>query len=250
MTTDGEAFVSITFWRVTRARVPRAMARMALDRGPVRRAPGLRFAKLLGTSPPRTFAPRDADLCRWALLTVWDTSTAARGFEADGVTHRRWDALAHERLRIDLRPLSSRGSWSRREPFGNPQPHRDPTADSGPAESGGPVASITRARLRANRTRTFRRAVPAVAADLAQVSGLRLAVGIGEAPIGLQGTFSLWTDATALTEFAHRRAPHAAAVRRTVTEGWYAEELFARFAVLAVEGTFDGHHPMAPTRLR
>ncbi len=76
-----------------------------------------------------------------------------------------------------------------------------------------------------------------------RVSGLRLAVGIGEAPVGLQGTFSLWSDAAALQEFAHRRPAHTAVVARTATEGWYAEELFARFAVLDVRGTYAGRHP-------
>jgi hypothetical protein len=82
-----------------------------------------------------------------------------------------------------------------------------------------------------------------VSADLHRCDGLRLAVGIGEAPIGLQGTFSLWDTSRHLTEFAHRRAPHLEAVRRTAELGWYAEELFARFAVLDVDGTFQGRTP-------
>jgi hypothetical protein len=79
-----------------------------------------------------------------------------------------------------------------------------------------------------------------VSADLHTHPGLRAAVGIGEAPVGLQGTFSVWDDAGALREFAHRSAPHVAVVQRTTQVGWYAEELFARFAVVAVEGTIDG----------
>ena len=90
---------------------------------------------------------------------------------------------------------------------------------------------------------TFWRAVPPVSADLRAAAGLRLAVGIGEAPIGLQGTFSLWDSPAAVTEFAYRRPAHVEAVRRTAEVGWYAEELFARFAVLGVDGTLDGRTP-------
>jgi hypothetical protein len=32
-------------------------------------------------------------------------------------------------------------------------------------------------------------------------------------------------------------------VARTASEHWYSEELFARFAVLSVDGTFAGHTP-------
>ena len=239
----GEPFVTLTFWQVGTARIPFALGRMALDRRPVRRAPGLRFAKLLGTSRGHSFAPRDADLHRWGLLTVWDLPADARRFETDGPTHRRWDALATEHLRLDLRPLSSRGTWSRRDPFAV-RPRR-PGVDTPDGPWTGPVAAITRARLRPGRARRFRRAVPEVALDLAQADGVLLATGIGEAPIGLQGTVSLWDCADSLEEFAYRRAPHAAVVRRTAAENWYAEELFARFGVLSVEGTFDGRHPLA-----
>ncbi|MCA1656550.1 MAG: monooxygenase, partial [Actinobacteria bacterium] len=84
-----------------------------------------------------------------------------------------------------------------------------------------------------------------VSADLHTAAGLRLAVGIGEAPVGLQGTFSVWDSAAALNGFAYAGAAHAAVVRRTAQEGWYAEELFARFAVLGSAGTVDGRHPLA-----
>jgi hypothetical protein len=131
---------------------------------------------------------------------------------------------------VRMRPISSRGQWARQQPFGDPRPR--------PAT--GMVASITRARIAPRKAVTFWRAVPPVSVDLHQVDGLRLAVGIGEAPIGLQGTFSLWESAKALNEFAHRREPHVDAIRRTATEGWYTEELFARFEVLSLDGDFAG----------
>jgi heme-degrading monooxygenase HmoA len=75
------------------------------------------------------------------------------------------------------------------------------------------------------------------------VPGVRLAIGMGEAPIGFQGTFSIWESTAAVTEFAHRRSPHQVAIQRSSAEHWYAEELFARFEVLAVEGTYAGRTP-------
>jgi len=227
------ALVTLHLWRVPPTAVPSALFRMGLDRLRVRRVPGLRFAKLLGTGDGRTFTVRDADPTRWGLLSTWASAGEAAAFERSAVA-RGWAAIATESWRVDLRPLASRGRWSRREPFGDPRPTR----------YAGPVAAVTRARLRPTRAAGFWRAVPPVSADLQAAPGLRAAIGIGEAPIGLQGTFSLWSSTDALTGFASRGAPHQAVVRRTAPERWYAEELFARFAVLGSAGTLDGRDPL------
>ena len=229
--------VTLHLWGVPRRGVPAAVLRMAADRPALRRTPGLRFAKLLGTGSGRTFTVRDADPGRWGLLGVWDGAAAAEAFD-DGPVVGRWRCLADEQWTARLRPLSARGRWSRREPFGAPRPHR----------WDGPIAAITRARLTPRKALTFWRAVPPVSGDLRASPGLRLAVGIGEAPIGLQGTFSVWDSSAALNSFAYERAPHAAVIRRTAQEGWYAEELFARFALLSADGTLDGRDPLGQPR--
>ncbi|MGF7239088.1 MAG: monooxygenase [Frankia sp.] len=234
--------VTFDLWTVAGHGVPGAVLRMALDRAHLRRTPGLTFAKLLGTGDGRTFTVRDANLRRWALLCVWNDAPSAQAFEQSATT-RAWNRLATQRWRTDLRPLSSRGRWSRRQPFGFDDPSaRHPT----PAETSwsGPVAAVTRARLAPRRALSFWRAVPPVSADLATCPGLRFALGIGEAPVGLQGTFSLWEDARSLRSFAYERAAHTAVVRRTSEEGWYTEELFARFAVVGARGTVDGREPL------
>jgi hypothetical protein len=93
--------------------------------------------------------------------------------------------------------------------------------------------------------RSFWAAVPPVTEALHASPGLRLAVGIGEAPIGLQGTFSVWDGADALRAFAYRDATHREVIGRTATDGWYTEELFARFAVVQATGTVRGRNPLA-----
>ena len=227
------ALVTLHLWRVAPRRVPAALARMGLDRGRVRRTDGVRFAKMLGTGDGRTFTVRDADPLHWGLLATWASLEAARAFE-DGPVARAWRRTAEEAYRLDLRPTVSRGRWSGRQPFGDPAPVREE----------GPVAAVTRARLRPSAAARFWAAVPPVSADLHRSPGLRAAVGIGEAPLGLQGTFSLWDSATSLRAFAHRGAAHQEVIARTPREGWYAEELFARFAVVGSSGTLDGRDPL------
>lgn len=221
--------VTLHLWRVpARTAVP-AAAHMALDRAALRRSRHLSFGKLLGTGHGTTFGLRDADPTRWAMLACWSDSAGADAFD-DGGLGQAWRARATETARIDLRPLSSRGRWSGHEPFGRPTGH-DPD---------GSVAVLTRARLRASRAAAFYRAVPPVAAALHASAGVRLAIGVGEAPLGRQGTFSVWDSAADLRAFAYADPAHAGVVERTPSERWYGEELFARFAVVRALGTVDG----------
>lgn len=219
--------VELRIWRVDA--LAGALRRMACGRSALRHTPGLRFGKLLGTGSARTFTPWDADLHHWAFLAVWqDRATADAGASTRLV--RSWSDSSTEELRVRMLPLSSRGRWAGREPFG-------PAVVT---DWQGPVAAVTRARLRPTRTLSFWRAVPPVVTELAGARGLRCAVGIGEAPIGLQGTFSLWDSADDLTDFAYRSPAHRAAIRRTRPQRWYAEELFARFAVTELTGSYEG----------
>lgn len=226
--------VTLHLWGVSGRGVARAVGHMATDRLRLRTTPGLRFAKLLGTGSGRTFTVRDADPRRWGLLAVWDDEAAVDAAAA-GPLVSGWRAFADEEWSARLRPLAARGRWSRREPFGRPSPSR----------WDGPVAAVTRARLVTRKAVRFWSAVPPVSADLHRSPGLRMAVGIGEAPLGLQGTFSVWDSGAALNAFAYDRAPHAAVVDRTAREGWYAEELFARLAVLGTAGTVEGRDPLS-----
>lgn len=227
--TGAPLVVTLHLWGVPGTAVPAAVAHMALDRRRVRRHPGITFAKLLGTGSGRTFGVTDVDLSHWGLLAVWDAPQPAAAFERSRVV-RSWDDRSNERLRLVLTPVSAKGRWSGREPFGRPAP----------APHTGPVAALTRARLRPSLARSFWRSVPPVSAELHACDGLELAVGIGEAPVGLQGTFSLWRSGADLSRFAYRMPEHASVVRRTHETGWYAEELFARFAVLEAAGSYDG----------
>lgn len=222
--------VRLDVWGVQGAGVARAFLRMGTDRRRLARLPVRPgFAKLLGTGSGETFTMRDADPGHWALLTTWADDAGASSLGDSGLV-RSWDAMAVERATFTLAPIASHGRWSGREPF----------APSAPREWAGPVAAITRARIRPSEWPRFWRSVPPVSADLRADPAVTFAMGIGEAPVGLQGTFSIWSSAAAIRAFAYARPAHAAVVERTRERAWYAEELFARFAVLAAAGTYRG----------
>jgi hypothetical protein len=186
---------------------------MATGRARVRRQPGVRFAKLMGTS--KGFGVGSPDLSRWASLIVWDGEPAP---------------VPDDRgVLLSLAPIASKGRWSGREPF-------EPMSAEAAKAHDGPILVLTRARLRLATAATFWRSIGPVARTLPEQPGLLAAFGVGEAPLGFQGTVSIWRSAADIAEFAYRRPQHAAVVARTGRERWYAEELFARFAVLDVTG--------------
>jgi len=195
---------------------------MAIDRFFLSRVEGMTFFKSLGTGTGQSFTPSDADPTLWGLIAVTDSLSMLD----DSLIIRSWRKFAFSESRYILKPLSSHGLWAGQNPFD--------VQDGG--NSLGQIAAITRARIKWSKNLLFWRAVPPVTESLHQQPGLISAIGIGEAPIGLQGTFSLWEDATALRSFAYKGAAHAAAIQATAKHEWYAEELFARFAVVEIRG--------------
>jgi hypothetical protein len=224
MITEDRTHVTLHVWQVPGRSLPRVLWRMARDRGRLRRTPGVRFAKLLGTAH-RFGRP---DPARWAAVVSWTDPAAAERFDQQPVA-RDWRRLADQYCRLDLQPLSSKGTWAGHDPF--------PVQVHGSEE--GTTLALTRARLRPTRAARFWRAIGPVAAGARQAPGLLAAFGIGEAPIGWQGTISLWRSRRDLVEFAYRHPAHRAVVAATPGRRWYAEELFARFAVLRFTGDRD-----------
>jgi hypothetical protein len=214
--------VLLDVWTIPSARIPAALWRMARDPFALRNVPGLTFHKSLGTGAGKRFTATDADLRQWALLTVWAGDPAPLTSTAN-----RWQRLATGHTRLELSTIATHGQWSGQEPF---------IADPGLRTWPGPVAAITRAKVKTRQWRAFQQAVPPVASILDDQPGLLFRIGIGEAPVGLQGTFSVWRDAAAIREFAYTGAEHRAVIDQTRATNWYAEELFARFAVVEVSG--------------
>jgi hypothetical protein len=215
----------IYFWKIKRINIPFALFRMAIDRTLLRRGKGVTFAKMLGCGKGETFTPSDADPTRWGCLVVIPESEL--NTLDNSLTVRAWRKSCLSEFRVILDPIAATGLWSKQKPF-------EPSA---PANFDGQVVAITRARIKASQTMRFFKSVPPVTASLHSSPGLISTIGIGEAPIGLQGTFSLWESMQAIKDFAYKGAAHQKAIAQTSQFDWYAEELFARFAVREIRGT-------------
>jgi len=223
---NGDLVTVIYFWKIKQHKVGFALLRMALDRGALRRFSGVRFAKMLGTGKGETFTPRDADAARWGALAVIDSSKL-EALDSSKIV-KRWRKNSDGEVRYLVDPISSHGLWAKVNPF-----------DYGKSVSDGEVVAITRARIKWAQNVRFWKAVPPVTSSLHSSPGLINTIGIGEAPIGLQGTFSHWRSGADLRNFAYKGAAHQEAIAATERHAWYAEELFARFAVREIRGALD-----------
>jgi hypothetical protein len=221
-----EKVVVAYFFTIGKKSIPFAFLSMAIDRYRTRMFTGISFAKLLGCGTGETFTPSDADLYRWGTLVVIDESRLD-AFDNSSII-RAWRKRSTDEFRVVMSPISTHGLWSGEDPFSPAQ---------APTNRDAQIVAITRARLKFKDAFTFWRSVPPVVAELHSSPGLIAAIGIGEAPIGLQGTFSLWESGAALRDFAYKGAAHQKVIADTHRINWYAEELFARFEVLEIRGS-------------
>jgi heme-degrading monooxygenase HmoA len=213
-----------------------ALAGMGLNGILLRRVPGLRFWKLLGSARGLAFGAWNPH--RYGLFTVWQSPAALDAFERDSPLMAAYRRCADELWTVRLKPISWRGAWGGVNPFANAAPAAPLAPDDGP------LAILTRATIRPLRVRAFRAAARQVNTELAQRPGLLAAIGLGEAPLFIQATFSLWASPHAVRGFAYSGPEHIAAMRRKDSEHWYSEELFARFQPIASYGAWDGRDPL------
>jgi len=233
---EHDPIVAFTLARYPKRASITALAHLALDRWPLWHTPGLRFWRLLGVGRGKAFDPH-ADLQRYGLFTVWDTYAALQRFAQHSAIMQRIQQRAEEVWTVHMQPVRWHGTWGGCDPFAGMVPVPPPEP--------GPWLILTRATIRPTRLCAFLNAVPPVAKVLLQQPELINSVVVGEAPLLYQATLSLWRSLPAVTTFAYGTSAHVEVVRRTHSERWYREELFARLRPVASFGTWDGVDPLA-----
>lgn len=209
-----------------------AFGQMALARRPLSRTPDIGFWKLCGSGIGEGFTPVP-NTAVWAILATWPDAETARARVGSAPVFARYHARAAESWTVFLTPVSARGHWSGTAPF-----QATTVPDSGP------LAALTRATIKPRNAVRFWRRVPRISDVIGRDPNVAFKIGIGEVPWLHQVTFSIWPDARAMADFA-RTGPHAEAIRAVHDEGWFSEDLYARFAIQSDTGTWNGASPLA-----
>ncbi len=207
-----------------------AFAQMGFARAGLAAVRDIGMWKLCGSGTGEGFTPVP-NTSVYAILATWpDHNTARRAFHGAQV-FRRYRDHADEAMTLFLTPNSARGTWAGEQPF-------EPSA---PGE--GPIAALTRATIKPKIAARFWGRVPAISSVIGKDPNVLFKIGIGEVPMLHQVTFSIWPDADSMAAFARHDGPHARAIRAVRTEGWFREELYARFTLDAVDGQWGGVRP-------
>ncbi len=230
------SITTLTLFRFTnfRARVW-AFGQMQFAHAAMGSIQGLQFYKLLGSGRDLGFSPFP-DWGVYALLGVWDDEKSAEDFFERSTIFQQYKANSAEQWTVFMKPLSTKGLWSGKNPF-----VKSPESDQNNAL----IAVITRATIKPAKLLKFWRYVPTSQRPIQKgCPGLIYTKGIGEAPLVQMATFSIWENLDALKNFAYNSPEHKEAIKRTHQIDWYKEEMFARFQPYKSTGLWGGVNPL------
>lgn len=185
---------------------------------------GLTFFKPLGTGSGNGFSIKP-DFSTFGFVAVFQSEELAKTF-LNSPELRTYKDSCTSFGNILMKTIKSHGEWSKQNPF----------QSSVTFDKSKPLGVITRATIKPKLAHKFWKYVPSVSKSMNDYKELVFSKGIGEFPLLMQATFSLWENAEAMMNYAYQNPKHAEMVRKTRELGWYSEELFARFQPIYQEG--------------
>jgi len=220
--------------------------RLVAGGGPLmRETAGLQFVKVMGSGQDGGFSLRPSP-SHQGLICCFDHWSSAvnflRGNHVKGMAERArewWYGIFAVR--------SARGQWDRQAWAPTEDAVLQEAVDFKPHPDW--LGVLTRANIRPAKAMAFWRHAPAAQADLNIAPGCDIAVGLGEAPLVRQCTFSLWQDTPSMTHYAQERA-HLQAIQAAYRHEFFSESLFVRMQLLNMYGVWkERMHAYGATQL-
>jgi spheroidene monooxygenase len=206
--------------------------RLVNGSGVFRDVPGLRFVKVMGSGHGGGFGLRPSS-SHQGLICMFDDQQKANAF-CSGTEIQAYVQRAREYWLGTLAVTSIRGQWDQQSWAVTPQERLN-----GEPGDTGLIAALTRATIRPAKALSFWRYAAPAQADLLHAAGCRVAMGLGEAPLVRQCTFSVWDDTESMVSYAHQGA-HKVAIAASVKHDYFSESMFARMRVLSMTGNWQG----------
>ena len=203
-----------------------AWMRLVQGSAAIKDTPGLLFAKVMGSGHQGGFSLRPS-ATHQGLICMFENAAQADAF-VQGPMVQSYQERARSCHISLLAVTSARGAWDGKT-WGVTSP--DSLGDYPVDDPNAPMAALTRASIRPAKAVTFWRYAPAAQADLDQAEGCQVAMGLGEAPLVRQCTFSLWQNTQAMLNYAHTGA-HQQAIAAAYRSDFFSESMFVRMRLL------------------
>lgn len=232
--------------------------RLVAGATPYKDVPGLTMVKVMGSGHGGGFSLRPSATHQGLICTFSHLDLALKFLDSPAVQAYR--SRARECWTGVLSVQSARGHWDKQawqassaQALGlsgekqDKGEHADPGQGLDGRPHSAPFAVLTRASIVPTKAMAFWRYAPAAQADLGQAPGCLLAMGLGEAPLVRQCTFSLWQDTAAMLQYA-RQGAHQVASAAAYKHQFFSESLFVRMQVLQMAGIWQGRSFDAPAK--
>ncbi len=210
--------------------------RLVAGATPYKDVPGLTMVKVMGSGHGGGFSLRPSATHQGLICTFTHLDLALQFL--DSPTLQAYRSRARECWSGVMLVQSARGHWDKQAWQASSPEALGERAASEEAQHA-PFAVLTRASIVPTKAMAFWRYAPAAQADLSHAPGCLLAMGLGEAPLVRQCTFSLWQDTAAMLQYAHQGA-HQAASAAAYRHQFFSESLFVRMQVLQMAGVWQG----------
>lgn len=202
----------------------KAFRNMGMPGKVIGRPKGMILGKMMGTGSGNGFSIVP-NFRRYAIFILWETETDAKAFFDTSKTIQWYREKCTDYLHTYLIAAQVHGRWNGKNPFNCYKPHSENTL----------VAVLTRATIKPHFLPEFWMNVPDVSSFMANHKSALYRIGVGEYPLFMQATFSIWTDAESLRAAAYGDTDHGKVVKKNRERGWYAEEMFTRFSIFKTE---------------
>lgn len=226
--------------------------RLVAGATPYKDVPGLTMVKVMGSGHGGGFSLRPSATHQGLICTFSHLDLALKFLDSPAVQAYR--SRARECWTGVLSVQSARGHWDKQawqassaQALGMSSTQAEPGLGLDGLPHSGPFAVLTRASIVPTKAMAFWRYAPAAQADLGQAPGCLLAMGLGEAPLVRQCTFSLWQDTAAMLQYA-RQGAHQVASAAAYKHQFFSESLFVRMQVLQMAGVWQGRSFDAPAK--
>ena len=203
---------------------------------PYKDVPGLTMVKVMGSGHGGGFSLRPSATHQGLICTFSHIDLALKFLDSPAVQAYR--SRARECWTGVLSVQSARGHWDK-QAWQASTPQSLGSEGDNEQTPKTPFAVLTRASIVPTKAMAFWRYAPAAQADLGQAPGCLLAMGLGEAPLVRQCTFSLWQDTAAMLQYA-RQGAHQVASAAAYKHQFFSESLFVRMQVLQMAGAWQG----------